>query len=82
MPFIMSFMLWSSRSSHPTPADHYFATIEPASQSLVPVASELPRIITDAGDHATRRFLEFFTVTIRNRNMREAYARAAWRFCH
>lgn len=42
----------------------------------------MPRIITDAGDHATRRFLEFFTVTIRNRNTRAAYARAAWRFFH
>lgn len=34
----------------------------------------------EAGENATRRFLEFFTVTIRNRNTREAYARSAWRF--
>lgn len=41
--------------------------------------------ITDAGQFATKRFLEFFTVTIRNRNTRSAYARAAWLFldwCH
>jgi site-specific recombinase XerD len=42
--------------------------------------SQLPTVIADAGNHASKRFLEFFTVTIRNRNTREAYARAAWRF--
>jgi len=37
-------------------------------------------IVTAAGESATRRFLEFFTVTIRNRNTRLSYARAVWRF--
>lgn len=36
----------------------------------------LPAIITAAGDHAARRFIEFFTATIRNKNTRKAYARA------
>jgi|GEM_PF-3850691 len=47
--------------------------------------ARLPVVVTEAGENATRRFLEFFTVTIRNRNTRAAYARAAWMFfdwCH
>ncbi len=40
----------------------------------------LPRIVTEAGPQATKRFLEFFTVTIRNKNTRRAYARAALQF--
>ena len=35
----------------------------------------------DAGEHASRRLIEFFTVTIRNRNTREAYGRAVRDFC-
>ena len=41
---------------------------------------ELPVIITNAGEHAARRFIEFFVVTIRNKNTRMAYARAVYRF--
>src|SRR5215471_1753244 len=37
----------------------------------------VPTLIADAGDHAARRFLEFFAATIRNKNMRMAYYRAA-----
>ena len=36
----------------------------------------LPTIIAQAGDNAARRFIEFFTATIRNGNTRRAYARA------
>jgi site-specific recombinase XerD len=36
-------------------------------------------MIANAGDHAARRFLEFFAAQIRNRNTRTAYHRAA---CH
>jgi integrase/recombinase XerD len=36
-------------------------------------------VISGAGDHAARRFLEFFAATIRNKNTRMAYYRAA---CH
>ena len=40
----------------------------------------VPAIIADAGDSATKRFLEFFAVTIRNKNTRTAYLHAASRF--
>jgi integrase/recombinase XerD len=40
-------------------------------------AGALPALIAGAGDRAALRFLEFFTVNIRNRNTRAAYARAA-----
>lgn len=40
----------------------------------------LPALITAAGDDAVRRFLEFFTATIRNRNTRSAYAKACSQF--
>ncbi|HMI85608.1 MAG TPA: tyrosine-type recombinase/integrase [Polyangiaceae bacterium] len=40
----------------------------------------LPALIVGAGDQAARRFLEFFTVTIPNKNTRLAYARACGQF--
>ena len=40
-------------------------------------ASNLPALIAGAGDRAVLRFLEYFTVNIRNQNTRTAYARAA-----
>jgi site-specific recombinase XerD len=40
----------------------------------------VPAIVADAGDHAARRFLEFFAATIRNKNTRMAYYRAVCRF--
>jgi len=40
----------------------------------------IPAAIADAGEQAVRRFLEFFAATIRNRNTREAYYRAACSF--
>jgi integrase/recombinase XerD len=43
-------------------------------------AVELPALIGRAGDRAALRFVEFFTVNIRNRNTRAAYARAAAMF--
>ena len=39
----------------------------------------VPAVIAGAGDQAARRFLEFFAATIRNKNTRMAYYRAA---CH
>src|SRR5215213_297301 len=47
-----------------------------------PVASTIvvPAAIAGAGDHAARRFLEFFAATIRNKNTRMAYYRAACSF--
>ena len=41
---------------------------------------ELPALIARAGKPAARRFLEFFTVHIRNPNTRAAYGRAAGAF--
>jgi hypothetical protein len=40
----------------------------------------LPTIVRVEGEHASRRFIEFFTATIRNRNTRLAYARAVKQF--
>lgn len=45
----------------------------------------LPEIVLAEGPKTTKRFLEFFTVTIRNLNTRAAYARACGSFldwCH
>jgi len=41
---------------------------------------QVPALIADAGDDAIKRFVEFFAAQIRNRNTREAYARAAHEF--
>jgi hypothetical protein len=40
----------------------------------------LPAIIRARGERASRRFIEFFTANIRNRNTRAAYARAVKQF--
>ena len=40
----------------------------------------LPALIAAAGHKASRRFLEFFTATIRNKNTRAAYAHAVGEF--
>ena len=40
----------------------------------------LPALVASADERGQRRFLEFFTVTIRNAHTRRAYARAAGEF--
>jgi site-specific recombinase XerD len=40
----------------------------------------VPGLVADAGDDAATRFIEFFTVTIRNANTRGAYGRAVGDF--
>jgi integrase/recombinase XerD len=40
----------------------------------------LPAAIIEHGERANRRFIEFFTATIRNRNTRTSYARAVKQF--
>ena len=42
----------------------------------------VPRIVAEAGDDATMRFVEFFTAQIHNPNTRKAYGRAVTDFCH
>jgi len=40
----------------------------------------VPRLIADAGEHASLRFLDFFAANIRNPNTRAAYAVAVRAF--
>jgi site-specific recombinase XerD len=54
-------------------------------QLLVPETGDLiPAQVAAAGPEASKRFIEFFTANIRNRNTRQAYARAVsdfFRWC-
>src|SRR5277367_1887568 len=56
--------------------------VKTRSQTVASVSGNVvvPAAIADAGEKAVRRFLEFFAATIRNRNTREAYYRAACSF--
>jgi len=60
------------------------ASAEAATALAAPTPSRgalpVPALIARDGEATSRRFLEFFTVNIRNRNTREAYARAAGQF--
>src|ERR1700738_4826783 len=40
----------------------------------------IPKLIAAAGPEVTETYIDFFTATIRNRNTRQAYARACWQF--
>jgi site-specific recombinase XerD len=55
-----------------------------ADDNIAAAASEssiiVPAIIADVGELAAKRFLEFFAVTIRNKNTRDAYMRACRSF--
>jgi hypothetical protein len=51
----------------------------PVKASTLRTTLAVPAAIADAGEHAVRRFLEFFAAQIRNRNTRMAYYRAV---CH
>ncbi len=44
------------------------------------IHAPVPAPVALAGERATRRFVEFFTANIRNRNTRDAYARAVAHF--
>src|SRR5580692_10533521 len=48
--------------------------------AAAPAGIVVPAIVADAGEHAARRFLEFFAATIRNKNTRTAYLHAVSRF--
>ncbi len=56
--------------------------IIPRSETAVASAeiANVPRLVAGAGEKAAQRFLEFFAVTIRNRNTRSAYIRACESF--
>ena len=57
--------------------------VRPPNGRIVPDSGDelvIPRLVADAGDQAARRFLEFFAVTIRNKNTRQAYLRACRSF--
>lgn len=52
------------------------------SKDIIPSRSSLtlPAVIADAGEQASKKFIEFFTATIRNKNTRTAYAQAIAQF--
>jgi site-specific recombinase XerD len=55
--------------------------IVPSGTALTPHQQvRVPAAIAAAGEHAARRFVEFFTATIRNPNTRNAYGRATAQF--
>jgi site-specific recombinase XerD len=65
----------------PTPTDRQLTVIRTGSAlAAASAAFVVPAIVADAGEHATRRFLEFFAATIRNKNTRTAYLHAVSRF--
>jgi len=45
------------------------------------LAQAVPSLILDSGENAWRRYVEFFTAHIRNKNTRAAYVHAVSRFC-
>ncbi len=72
-----------------TPTQRYGPHVQAARTDILPagrgIAARgggfvLPAVIADAGDQAARRFIEFFTATIRNPNTRRAYAKAVGGF--
>jgi site-specific recombinase XerD len=64
----------------PAETARQLTVLPPPRVPITPVPVVVPALIADAGKHATRRFLEFFGATIRNRNTRQAYLHAAGRF--
>jgi integrase/recombinase XerD len=58
-----------------SPSENLPATVT----ALIQVIA-VPSILAGLGDHAAKRYLEFFTANIRNRNTRAAYAQATHQF--
>jgi len=56
------------------------AIIQPGALTPLPDTHLVPALITDTGDLATWRYIDFFTSNIRNPNTRRAYARACQTF--
>lgn len=56
-------------------------TVIPPARTLATAGGfVVPLIVADAGDQAAKRFVEFFTATIRNKHTRKADPRAAGDF--
>jgi integrase/recombinase XerD len=76
--------LWGSRGGssnlRPKPPILLTEALTPPPALVRAGLDALPAIIRDRGERASRRFIEFFTASIRNRNTRAAYARAVKRF--
>jgi hypothetical protein len=72
-------ILTSYATSRGKQSEHGNHQVSPRQSGRIGLRS-VPAVIADAGDKATRRFLEFFTANIRNKNTRLAYARAVARF--
>jgi len=64
-----------------SPGDPHGLTPLPRRQLTRAGFETLPAVIRNAGAGAAKRFVEFFTANIRNRNTRAAYARAVGQFC-
>ena len=62
-----------------TPPKNSFNNLPLSSASFC--GQSVPKIIAAEGQDACRRFLEFFTANIRNKNTRAAYAQAVGQFC-
>jgi site-specific recombinase XerD len=56
-------------------------TLRRPAEAILVSAEHVPALIRSAGQHAGRRFLEYFTAHIRNAGTRGVYARAVGRFC-
>ena len=65
-----------SDNDKPAGSGHALAIIVPTTLLRPAAASALlvPKLIADAGENASLRFLDFFTANIRNPNTRVAYA--------
>jgi site-specific recombinase XerD len=64
----------------PLDSDRQLTVIRPATPAIPATAPVVPGMVADAGERATKRFLEFFGANIRNRNTRTAYMHAVGRF--
>jgi site-specific recombinase XerD len=63
-----------------TPTRQLTVTKPARSIAAAPSTVVVPAIVSNAGEHATRRFRKFFATTIRNKNTRAAYLHAVSRF--
>jgi integrase/recombinase XerD len=67
-------------SAEPRNVPAVIGTAAPVKPSSLRATLAVPAAIADAGEHAARRFLEFFAANIRNKNTRMAYYRAVCSF--